>query len=129
MEWFCIAKIVVPENVSVSSNVGLAFGSVGFLDFYVDYGHCWGIELTCEGEKLNEHAKQFEGGGIYTDIPLNQWAILDFKKKKKNVRVPKQNFWYIILYSEDYKNVTIKRKDCIDLNITLKGDVKSEQEY
>lgn len=121
MEWFRTAKTVVPENASVSSDVGSSFGSVGFLDFYVDNGYCWGVELTREGEKLNEHAKRFEDGGRYTDIPLNQWAILDFRRNTKKVKAPKQNFWYI-LYSDNYRDITIKRKDCDDINLILQGD-------
>ncbi|PKC00883.1 hypothetical protein RhiirA5_427567 [Rhizophagus irregularis] len=65
MEWFRTAKTVIPENASVSSDVGGSFGSVGFLDFYVDNGHCWGVELTREGEKLKKHAKRFESNQIF----------------------------------------------------------------
>ncbi|GBC46001.2 P-loop containing nucleoside triphosphate hydrolase [Rhizophagus irregularis DAOM 181602=DAOM 197198] len=118
MEWFRTAKTVIPENASVSSDVGGSFGSVGFLDFYVDNGHCWGVELTREGEKLKEHAKRFESDGIYAEIPLKQWAILDFRRNTKQVIMPKKNFWYV-LYSDDYKTVIIKRKDCDDIKLNL----------
>ncbi|CAB4476615.1 unnamed protein product [Rhizophagus irregularis] len=118
MEWFRTAKTVIPENASVSSDVGGSFGSVGFLDFYVDNGHCWGVELIREGEKLKEHAKRFESDGIYAEIPLKQWAILDFRRNTKQVIMPKKNFWYV-LYSDDYKTVIIKRKDCDDIKLNL----------
>ncbi|PKK41271.1 hypothetical protein RhiirC2_806071 [Rhizophagus irregularis] len=118
MEWFRTAKTVIPENSSVSSDVGGSFGSVGFLNFYVDNGHCWGVELTREGEKLKEHAKRFESDGIYAEIPRKQWVILDFWRNTKQVIMPKKNFWYV-LYSDDYKTVIIKRKDCDDIKLNL----------
>ncbi|GES76252.1 hypothetical protein GLOIN_2v1488499 [Rhizophagus clarus] len=31
MEWFLTVKTVVPENASISADVGASFGSVGFL--------------------------------------------------------------------------------------------------
>ncbi|PKC55118.1 hypothetical protein RhiirA1_446908 [Rhizophagus irregularis] len=127
MEWFRTAKTVIPENASVSSDVGGSFGSVGFLDFYVDNGHCWGVELTREGEKLKKHAERFESDGIYAEIPLKQWAILDFRRNTKQVIMPKKNFWYV-LYSDDYKTVIIKRKDCDDIKLNLQGDCKPELE-
>ncbi|GBC49492.1 uncharacterized protein OCT59_015739 [Rhizophagus irregularis] len=125
MEWFCTAKTVIPENALVSSDIGESFGSVGFLDFYVDNGYCWGVELICEGEKLKKYAEKFESDGIYAEIPLKQWAILDFRHNTKQVRMPKKNFWYV-LYSDDYKTVIIKRKDCDDIKLNLQGDCKSE---
>ncbi|PKY60909.1 hypothetical protein RhiirA4_412839, partial [Rhizophagus irregularis] len=81
--YFLFPKTVIPENASVSSDVGASFGSVGFLDFYVDNGHCWGVELTREGGKLKKHAERFESDGIYAEIPLKQWAILDFRRNTK----------------------------------------------
>ncbi|PKB93569.1 hypothetical protein RhiirA5_483225 [Rhizophagus irregularis] len=119
MEWFCIAKTVIPENALVSSDIGESF------DFYVDNGYCWGVELIYEGEKLKKYAEKFESDGIYAEIPLKQWAILDFRHNTKQVRMPKKNFWYV-LYSDDYKTVIIKRKDCDDIKLNLQGDCKSE---
>ncbi|CAG8611008.1 9954_t:CDS:1, partial [Dentiscutata heterogama] len=94
-------------GTSISTNVGAVFGSLRFLDFYVDGELCWGVELTHEENKLNEHAERFETDGTYADIPLKQWAILDCRHHSKKVRELKPNFWYV-LYSDDFKSVTIK---------------------
>ncbi|CAG8471478.1 20193_t:CDS:2 [Racocetra fulgida] len=83
MEWYRTATTVVPVGTSISADVGAVFGSVGFLDFYVNGEHCWGVELTREGNRLNEHATRFEIDGTYNDIPLKQWAILDFRHHSK----------------------------------------------
>ncbi|CAI2164812.1 18489_t:CDS:2, partial [Funneliformis geosporum] len=101
MEWFRTAQTVIPEDASIISDVGGTFGSVGFLDFYIDNGYCWGVW----GVELTHEVKS------WTNMPK------DFFMARK----PKQNFWYI-LYSKDYKCVTIKRKDHKDINLSLRGD-------
>ena len=74
-----------------------------------------------EGNKLQEHANRFETGGIYSNIPLKKWAVLDFRCDSKEVRDPKQNFWYVC-YSVDYKSFTIKCKGQADELLFLQGD-------
>ena len=101
MEWYRSATTVVPMDATVSADVGPVFGSSGFLDFYVNGSHSWGIELLREGDKLQEHANRFGTGGTYSNIPLKKWAVLDFRCQLKEVRDPKQNFWYVC-YSDDY---------------------------
>ncbi|CAG8505027.1 10504_t:CDS:2 [Acaulospora colombiana] len=121
MEWYLTATTVVPEGTSISADVGAVFGTAGFLDFYVNEKLCWGIELTCEGNRLKEHAERFEQDGKYADIPLKNWAIIDFRHHTKQVRELKQNFWYV-LYEDNYKRVTIKRRDQNDKILDLYGD-------
>jgi hypothetical protein len=48
-------------------------------DFYVNGNNCWGIELLREGSEMKEHAERFARGGQYEDIPLKEWAIVDFR--------------------------------------------------
>ncbi|RHZ47779.1 hypothetical protein Glove_567g20 [Diversispora epigaea] len=110
-----------PENASISADVSPVFGSVGFPDFYVNGDVCWGIELTREGDRLREHAKRFEKGGKYANIPLKDWVIIDFRHHSKDVRELKPNFWYV-LYEDDFKQVTIKRNGHDDKVLVLYGD-------
>ncbi|CAJ0761878.1 8737_t:CDS:10 [Entrophospora sp. SA101] len=117
------AITVIPMNTSISADVGAVFGSAGFLDFYVDGELCWGIELTHEGTCLKEHAKQFEEGGKYADIPLKQWAVLDFQHYSKKVKKLVPNFWYVF-YSDDYKSVAIKRDKLDDITLYLQDKVQ-----
>src|SRR5437764_6355026 len=58
MEWYCAVKSAIPENATISPDVGHIFGSDGFLDFYVDGSYSWGIELIREGKRLGDHAKR-----------------------------------------------------------------------
>ena len=101
--------------------MGPVFNSSGFLDFYVNGCHSWGIELLREDDKLQEHANRFLTNGRYSKIPLKKWAVLDFRCHSKEVRDPKQNFWYVC-YSDDYKSFTIKRRDQADETLLLQGD-------
>ncbi|CAG8566911.1 9009_t:CDS:2 [Ambispora leptoticha] len=120
MVWYRTATNVVPVEASISADVGPVFGSAGFLDFYVNKNFCWGIELTREGDRLKEHAQRFEGGD-YADIPLKDWAIIDFRHRTKQVSELKRNFWYV-LYEDNYEYVTIKRRDQGDKVLALHGD-------
>lgn len=125
MEWYRAATTIVPTEASVSADVGPVFEkSAGFLDFYVNRDLCWGVELIREGDRLLEHAQRFEEGGDYADIPLNDWAIIDFRHHTKQVRGFKKNFWYV-LYENNYKIVTIKRRDHQDRVLALHGDDES----
>jgi hypothetical protein len=119
MEWYRTATTVVPMHTSVSPDVGAIFGANGFLDFFVNSDYCWGIELTREGNRLKEHAERFLNGGKYK-IPMKNWAIIDFRCHQKEVRELKTNFWYV-LYSNDFKSVTIKRNGQNDEVLYLKG--------
>ncbi|KAF0413854.1 crinkler family protein [Gigaspora margarita] len=121
MEWYHSATSVVPMNTSISADVGPVFGSAGFLDFYVNGEICWGIELIREGDRLKEHAERFEKYGEYAEIPLKKWAIIDFRHHTKQVRELKSNFWYV-LYTDNYKQVTIKRQGHKDVLLVLQGD-------
>ncbi|CAG8814776.1 1029_t:CDS:2, partial [Cetraspora pellucida] len=92
MEWYRTATTAVPENTSISADVGPVFGSVGFLDFYVNGELCWGIELTREGDRLKKHAERFEQDGEYANIPLKDWAIIDFRHHTKQIISKKDNW-------------------------------------
>jgi len=59
---------------TISPDVGPIFGSTGFLDFYVNSGLEWGMELLHEGDRMENHAKWFVSGGTYEEIPLKHWA-------------------------------------------------------
>ncbi|CAG8453033.1 4396_t:CDS:1, partial [Paraglomus occultum] len=85
MEWYRAATSAVPVNATVSPDVGGVFGSVGFLDFYVDGDLCWGVELLREGDRMKEHRKRFAQDGEYKNIPLKEWVIIDFRHQSKPI--------------------------------------------
>lgn len=73
---------------------------------------------------MKEHAARFTQGGQSNVIPLNEWAIIDFRHHSKVIRELRPNFWYVI-YSDDYEKVVIKRLNHIDQTIVLRGDNNS----
>ena len=59
--------------------VGAIYGSTGYLDFYIDGDIQLGFELLRNGVKINGHLNRFDAeNGIYKDIPLDDYAVLDF---------------------------------------------------
>ena len=124
MDWYRAATSASPIGATISPDGGPVFGSAGFLDFYVNADLCWGIELLREGDRMKEHAARFTQGGQSNVIPLNEWAIIDFRHHSKVIRELRPNFWYVI-YSDDYEKVVIKRLNHIDQTIVLRGDNNS----
>jgi hypothetical protein len=104
MEWYRAASTVVPAMATISPDVGPIFGSTGFLDFYVNSGLEWGVELLREGDRMENHAKRFVSGGTYEEIPLKHWAIIDFRHISKKLQKTKPNFWHV-LYDNSYGEV------------------------
>jgi hypothetical protein len=60
-------------------DVGAIYGSTGYLDFYIDGDIQLGFELLRNGVKINGHLNRFDAkNGIYKDIPLHDYAVIDF---------------------------------------------------
>ncbi|KAF8456329.1 hypothetical protein BGX38DRAFT_1257701 [Terfezia claveryi] len=72
MGWYKAATTAVPRHATVSADVGAIFGSVGYLDFYVNGDLNWGIELLREGDCMKQHTKRFIEDGAYAVIPLKE---------------------------------------------------------
>ena len=70
---------------------------------------------------------RFTKGGQYNAIPLKKWVIIDFRHYSKDIKELHPNFWYVI-YSDDYKEVVIKRLNRTDKTIVLRGHNNSLDE-
>src|SRR5207244_4899290 len=79
MEWSFAASMAVPEGHTISPDVGAVFGADGFLDFYINNDIRWGVEIMREGQKMSDHIDRFDEDGKYRKIPLENWAIIDFR--------------------------------------------------
>ena len=79
MEFYRAATQVLPLNVFISPDVGTCWGSSGYVDFFVDDGLSWAIELLRDGERAYNHRYRFEPDGIYKSIVdvSNEWAAID----------------------------------------------------
>ena len=84
----------------------------GFLDFYLNESKKWGIELMREGiiDKIRKHLARFEKGGKYTEIPLNDYVVVDFQYK--NIENSLEEFegknYVSVILSEDFKEALVK---------------------
>ncbi|GES93591.1 hypothetical protein GLOIN_2v1848690 [Rhizophagus clarus] len=97
---YSVSTTVVLENESISAYVNPVFSSAGFLDFYVKRNFCWRIEFTCKGSLLKKHVERFESDDVHEKKP---------------------NFWYI-LYDDNYRQITIIRKEYDDKVLILYSD-------
>ncbi|KAF8430341.1 hypothetical protein EV426DRAFT_708519 [Tirmania nivea] len=120
MGWYKAATTAVPLHATVSADVGAIFGSVGYLDFYVNGDLNWGIELLREGDRMKQHAKRFIEDGAYAVIPLKEWVVIDFRHHSKAVQDLRPNFLYA-LYEDDYNIITLKQLGHADQKIVLRG--------
>ncbi|CAG8503595.1 7931_t:CDS:2 [Paraglomus occultum] len=59
MEFYRSATQILPIDVYISPDVGAVFGTGGYVDFYVNDGRDWAIELLRDGEDLRSHQERF----------------------------------------------------------------------
>jgi hypothetical protein len=57
---------------------------------------------------------------------MKEWAIIDFRHESKRVNRLHDYFWYV-LYTDDYTHVTIQRCGHDDTILTLRGDMVDGQ--
>lgn len=75
-------------SLATLSEFGTADGRV---DFYVP-SKKWGIELLRDGQLLEEHSNRFSSTGQYgMTLDINEYIILDFRKKKVVRPHPRKN--------------------------------------
>ena len=64
MEFYQAAASLLPLNVHISPGAGAEWESSGYLDFWVNDGQCWGIELLQDGSDVCGHQKRFHSGWV-----------------------------------------------------------------
>ena len=88
-------------------DVGAIYGSRGFLDFYIDGEQQWGFELLRDGDKLQGHMDRFDlASGRYRDIPLADYAVVDFYETDTDVDVCDDKY-YKVVFSKDFKTIQL----------------------
>jgi len=89
-------------------DVGAIYGSKGFLDFYLDGEHQWGFELLRNGDKLKGHIERFDlASGRYKDIPLNDYAVVDFYEVSGKRQVFVDDKYFQVVFSRDFSTVEL----------------------
>jgi hypothetical protein len=110
MEFYRAATQVLPVDVFISPDVGAHFGSRGSLDFYVDDGRNWAIELLRDGNEALNHQKRFEPGGLYNGIreAAKEWAIIDIRSP--DISLPRMNddHWIYVRCQKGFESVTVE---------------------
>ena len=89
-------------------DVGAIYGSKGFLDFYLDGAQQWGFELLRNGDKLKGHVERFDlASGRYKDIPLDDYAVVDFYEVPGNRQVFVNDKYFQVVFSPDFSTVEL----------------------
>jgi len=117
MEFYRTAYSCLPEEYFISLDVGVTFGTPGRLDFYINMGLNWAVELAAEGDDIPGHVKHFEQENKYKNIPHSKSIVLDFRMGT-DVRNLVPGAWHL-LYDKPSCTFTIKRLDGEDLHIEL----------
>ncbi len=105
-------------------SVGREFNQHAFLDLYINDGLHWGIELIRDGDgkRLEEHVGRFRDPcGRYRDIPMQQYALLNFTQFIPHPDILKQydeNVYHLV-YNNEYTEVAVYRRGSVveDWNI------------
>ncbi|GAM26647.1 hypothetical protein SAMD00019534_098220 [Acytostelium subglobosum LB1] len=121
-EFYRCAVAVLPPDVYISQNVGQLFGIDCYLDFYVDDGHKWGIELLCEGKGIQEHAGRFKTGGKYKEF-TNKRATIDFRISdvRPTQKTKSTSSLWLVTYDEDMTQLRISNSTGLSKTITTKS--------
>jgi hypothetical protein len=110
MEFYRAATQVLPRDIFISPDVGSCFGVDGFLDFYVDDGRKWAIELLRDGEGVSSHLDRFGMGGLYDAIVAvsNAWVVIDIRNPDlRPPRTRRPNCVYVRCHRE-WREVNIE---------------------
>ncbi|GBB99301.1 hypothetical protein RclHR1_03480005 [Rhizophagus clarus] len=115
MEFYRAATQILPADAFISPDVGTHWGSKGYLDFFVDDGRNWAIELLRDGENASDHKSRFEPRGIYKPIRdiCKEWATIDIRCPGLRNDEPKYSgdcHWINVYCQEDWKSVIIEDK-------------------
>ena len=92
-------------------DVGAIYGSAGYLDFYIDGDIQLGFELLRNGVRINGHLNRFDAdNGIYRDIPLRDYAVLDFYQVDTfggTHHFNGDNKYYAAVFSADFSSIQL----------------------
>lgn len=114
MEFYRAATQVLPNSVYISPDVGAKFESNGFVDFYVDDGHNWAIELLRDGDKAQNHEDRFKQDGTYSKIveKATDWVIVDIRNPDLRDKPPVKSGgnWMNVFCQEGWKSFIIEYK-------------------
>ena len=83
------------------------------MDFYINDGLNWGVKLMREGERMSQHIDRFNlKAHVRTFlISLSAWTIIDFRHHYLIPNCQTRRTTSDALYANDYRTITVVRKD------------------
>eukprot|EP00026_Physarum_polycephalum_P004486 Phypoly_transcript_04507.p1 GENE.Phypoly_transcript_04507~~Phypoly_transcript_04507.p1 ORF type:complete len:621 (+),score=65.51 Phypoly_transcript_04507:209-2071(+) len=121
------AATLLPMDVIMSSEYGREQGVAGQVDFYIAQ-YDWFIEVLWDGIAMNAHEQRFLPKGRYAPLLTqnSEWAVIDFRKAKQEVRREPHKHTYHVSFAEDHSTVSIQYPDGNTKAFPLLGDVALE---
>ncbi|KAG8777111.1 hypothetical protein FRC15_011526 [Serendipita sp. 397] len=111
IEYYRCVHQIADGNVGISPEYAAAVGSrAGRIDFFIP-SKKWGIELTRDGSKLNDHASRFEASGAYgqwlATSDMVDYVLLDFRHTKPKQSYPGIMNLYHVVFDGDLTRLKI----------------------
>ena len=125
----CSAAVsALPSGVRICPDFGFAASATaavgaprGYVDFYVDGNHNIGIELTRDGNLLEQHVARFGTGGVYAPLKLSSWVVVDFRQTMPSqATVVSKPDCIFVIFRDDYASATIKQAGQEDVEFHLR---------
>jgi hypothetical protein len=125
MEFYRSSMQILSENNCASVDAGTSFGSRGYIDFYVNDDKNWAIEILRDGDKLLEHQRRFQKGGIYIPIlkQVKKWALIDIHNSGMELPKPEERKTHdiYVICAENFESVRLIYPDREE-SVRLLGD-------
>jgi hypothetical protein len=92
------------------------------IDFYINGGLRWGVELVRDGRDIGEHARRFGTDGKYAQFAFNDWRVLDFRVLA-NGEVKQLKNRMTVFFSADFTRV----ERIYDCTAASNGSLQTEE--
>ncbi|RGB29701.1 hypothetical protein C1646_794910 [Rhizophagus diaphanus] len=124
IEFYRAATQTLPHNVFISPDVGTKFGTRGHIDFFVNDGQSWRIELLWDDENASDHKSHFNDNYKSIRKACKEWAIIDIRNPdlcNQELVYDDDKHWINIYCQKDWKSVIIKDENEELVKVQLMG--------
>lgn len=123
----CILNAALPEGC-VSPEVGHVFDSKGRVDFYVNTSYGWGIELTREHDRLQQHYARFQPKGTYYRMleqkVIRHWLLIDFCHEKPSSWIADDHVLHVVFAADTWDSAAVWQNGTRIDTVSFLGEVQ-----
>lgn len=78
----------------------------GLVDFFVNSEYSWALEVMREGYGISQHLGRFAPSGMYANLCVKDFRVIDFRHKDKIARATDPHL-LTVHYNDNFTNFTI----------------------